>query len=363
MNVDNRVTDYYKGRIKQVFVYITSRCQLNCRQCLYKPLLDGTSTDIDYETLSNLLLEFRKMGAYKLSFLGGEPTLYHDKRNEKTFPEIIRFSKDAGYHYVRFDTNGQFSEQVLDDILLACPDEITFSLDGFDDTSNGSVRGAGHFDRCVANIHKAVNSGVKIQITTCVHRDMCPDAKSGFENISKMIDFSESLGVETLNFHPILKVGIPRDEWIDNTNIDLSIWNEIYERIQENSAMGMYRVNLRIPKRFVGREQYSIHRDSYSYCPLKLGERALIMPDGTIKVCAFSIGTNNHICEYDIDGLYYNEIASCNEINLLRQHDDVHGTFYHCLYQTLNDEEFVPLCMSYKPNQNELVWNDLVAHV
>ena len=56
---------------------------MRCRQCLYKPLLCNESTDIDFYTLVDLLKEFYKYGAYKVSFLGGEPTLYKDKKNSK----------------------------------------------------------------------------------------------------------------------------------------------------------------------------------------------------------------------------------------------------------------------------------------
>ena len=85
MNFDAKTRAYFDNKVKQVFVYITSRCQLRCRQCLYKPLLCNESTDIDFYTLVDLLKEFYKYGAYKISFLGGEPTLYNDKENGKNF--------------------------------------------------------------------------------------------------------------------------------------------------------------------------------------------------------------------------------------------------------------------------------------
>ena len=93
MNIDNQLFEYYNNKIKQVFVYITSRCQLHCRQCLYKPLLCSKSTDIDYETLKELLTVFKSLGAYKVSFLGGEPTLYYDQKNNKTFTDVLKICK------------------------------------------------------------------------------------------------------------------------------------------------------------------------------------------------------------------------------------------------------------------------------
>lgn len=113
MNFDVRTRTYFDNKIKQVFVYITSRCQLRCRQCLYKPLLCNESTDIDFYILVDLLKEFYKYGAYKVSFLGGEPTLYNDKKNSKDFGDVIEEVKQIGYKYIRVDTNGQFEKNIL----------------------------------------------------------------------------------------------------------------------------------------------------------------------------------------------------------------------------------------------------------
>lgn len=71
MIIDEKITELFQGRIKQVFVYLTSRCQLRCHQCLYKPLLTNECDDIPFDTLSDLLSQFKEYGAFKLSFLAG----------------------------------------------------------------------------------------------------------------------------------------------------------------------------------------------------------------------------------------------------------------------------------------------------
>ena len=115
MLTDSRFAAYFSGRLKQVFVYLTSRCQLHCRQCLYKPLLKNDSSDIDYCVLTELMRLFKEYGAYKISFLGGEPTLYHDLNYHKNFYDVVTSAKKLGYRYVRVDTNGQFNNAVLYD--------------------------------------------------------------------------------------------------------------------------------------------------------------------------------------------------------------------------------------------------------
>ena len=156
MKIDEKVETYFNGRVKQVFVYITSRCQLHCKQCLYKPLLCPNSNDIDYNILIELLETFHKWGAYKLSFLGGEPTLYNDKINGKNLSDVTNISHKIGYKYIRIDTNGQFNPSFLLDNGIRQLDEITFSLDGHNQLTNDIVRGEGTYQKCVANIKNAI---------------------------------------------------------------------------------------------------------------------------------------------------------------------------------------------------------------
>lgn len=360
MKIDNQLIEYYNQKIKQLFVYITSRCQLHCRQCLYKPLLCSESTDIDFETLQELLKVFESLGAYKVSFLGGEPTLYHDLKTNKTFTDVLQYCKTIGYKYVRFDTNGQFQAEFLGQNNLNYADEITFSLDGFNRETNDIVRGKGSFDRCLSNISGAVQHGYKVQITMCVHSDVCPSVEKGINNIEKMISFATSLGVSAINFHPILKVGIARDNWIDKTNISPDVWMMIYKVIQERNYNSSYSISVRLPMRFVEKSIYCQNIDLFSYCPLQLAERALIMPDGTIKVCAFTIGTPYHIANYDESALNLYE-GEYSEFSLCKYHTNKNPGESNCLFQKIDTDCYVPLCMSFKPHQKEIVWNELIS--
>lgn len=362
MNIDNKLIEYYNQKIKQVFVYITSRCQLHCRQCLYKPLLCPESTDIEFETLQEMLKVFNSLGAYKISFLGGEPSLYYDSKNHKVFADVLQLCKTIGYKYVRFDTNGQFSTAFIEQEKLKYADEITFSLDGFDKETNDTIRGNGSFDKCLANISAAVQHGYKVQITMCVHSDICPSVEEGINNIEKMISFATSLGISAINFHPILKVGIARDNWIDNTNISLDVWMMIYRIMQERNSNNAYSISVRLPMRFVDKSVYNQNRDKFSYCPVQLAERALIMPDGTIKVCAFTIGTPYHIANYNDStlALYTGEYS---EYSVCKNHNSAKANDSHCLFQKIDTDCYVPLCMSFKPYQKEIVWNDLMSEV
>ena len=354
--IDKLVDDYFNNNVKQVFVYLTNRCQLHCRQCLYKPFLNNHSDDINFNVLINMLRKFKEYGAFKLSFLGGEPTLYKDKITGATFSEIVEAAKGLGYDYVRVDTNGQFdsdfltrgsknedsnSKKVIKKIML---DEITFSIDGYDAETHDAIRGKGVFDKCIANIKLAVKAGYKVQITSCFHKELCKSVNNGIESIQKIISLCEELGVTTLNLHPILKVGVERDNWIDNTNINPRLWLDIYNGIQKRLFKKQSNVNIRLPMRYIEKDSFN---ESCNYCPLKIGERALIMSDGTIKICAFNIGTNYCLARFDENSIKYewdyNELDKISDSTI-------------CCNQSSTDG-LKALCMSYKPQQDEIVWN------
>jgi len=350
MVFDEKTRLYFDDRVKQVFVYLTNKCQLKCQQCLYKPLLDNSSDDIDFIMLCDLLKDFKKFGAYKVSFLGGEPTLYYDKSTQKDFGDVIQYVKEIGYEYIRVDTNGQFDSEFLEDKRIKKLNEITFSLDGHNESTNDIVRGTGSYKKCVKNISRAVKLGYNVQITSCVHKYSCPNINTGYENLEKMIFLAQKLDINSINLHPIIKVGMARDNWIENTNINPSVWIQVYKKIAKNVNDQKYSINVRIPMRFVEKSELVSNIDKYTYCPVQMGERALIMPDEQIKVCAFTIGTSNCIANYNNENVTYNKID--NELEIKNSE-----SIAVCKNQN-SYGDLLPLCMSYKPNQKEVVWNN-----
>ena len=89
------------------------------------------------------------MGASKVTFLGGEPTIYGYRKGGKPLLALIKGTRQLGYEYIRLDTNGQKTRQFLlhDDFRKL--DEIAFSLDGFSPETNDPLRGSGTFIRAV----------------------------------------------------------------------------------------------------------------------------------------------------------------------------------------------------------------------
>jgi len=343
--------DEYFREIQQVFLYVTNECGLRCEQCLYKPWLK--KKEFDLETAKALLAKFRKLGASKLSLLGGEPTRYQH------LAKLVGFSKDRGYEYVRMDTNGQFEKNLLLDIDLRKIDEISFSLDGHNSEINDEIRGNGSFGKCVANIKKAVDLGYNVNITCCIHRGNVGRDEEGRLLIERMIEFAASLGVSRINFHPLFKMGVPRDDWAGDTDILPKEWLKIYRAVRSNIEDGKYGIQVRIPQRFVTQEEFDKNPGYYGYCPVKMGERVLIHPNGQIQICALMIGTPYRVANFGVDSEKKIRIRWDN-INdeIVKGNFDLNNPT-PCTNQKKEIGDLVPLCISFKPNQDEFVWERL----
>jgi MoaA/NifB/PqqE/SkfB family radical SAM enzyme len=127
------------GRFRNVYLYITDKCQLRCRHCYMGERLDVAAVMPKPEVLRNLDL-WRRMGGSKLSILGGEPTLHPE------FLEIVNAAKGFGYEKVILNTNGlPYARKVLRSVAPEDFSYIQVSLDGASPATHDLIRGRGTF--------------------------------------------------------------------------------------------------------------------------------------------------------------------------------------------------------------------------
>ena len=174
LKLDKKINSYFR-RLKQVFLYIIDKCTLECPQCIYKPnnTFSIGDKEIPYSTAINLINAFHALGARKLTFLGGEPTLYGEETNSGySICDLVYEAKRIGYDYVRMATNGVFESTLLDNDKLKIIDEISFSIDGYDAATNDKIRGKGNFYKTTANIVRAIDLNYHVDITCCIYDEM-----------------------------------------------------------------------------------------------------------------------------------------------------------------------------------------------
>jgi molybdenum cofactor biosynthesis enzyme MoaA len=349
---DQTFTNHFK-RLHQVFMYITDRCNLECEQCIYKPSIQHfINEEIELSTALSLLLTFKNLGASKVTFLGGEPTVYGHREGGRPLLALISGTKQLGYEYVRLDTNGQRTSQFLPQPEFRQLDEIAFSLDGYSAETNDPLRGGGTFVRAIDAIREALRLGYRVTITCCVQKLFLTRGDDGRLNLERMILFAERLGVAQINFHDLFKVGIPMDTWTGNFAPKPQDWVPVYREILEKVRNKQFNISVRLPQCFVTKAEFARNPEFYGYCPVKLGERVMVHPNGTIRICSNLICTGYGVARYHNHRIEWDQ-SSCNETT---GHDLSRDT--PCTNRSRHKAygELVPVCFSFKPNQDEFVW-------
>ena len=348
LSMDVKFQNHFK-KLQQVFLYITDECNLRCKHCLYKAnLILGKS--IDTMLAARLLTTFRKMGAYKLTFIGGEATLYGKEDNSRPLFALIKHARDLGYEYIRLDTNGHFDKRLLSSADFLSLNELSFSIDGYDSKTNDSLRGQGAFYKTLENLRNAIKKGMNVHITSCVARQNLDIAGSASKLMDRIIQFAENEGAKAMNFHGVFKMGVPMDTWTDGTHITADEWIKAYKTILERMDKHAYLIPVRLPTHVISKEEFNRKPENYGYCPGKLGERVLIHPNGIIRICSSLLCTPFGVAKYDFENISWENIT--NEL--------IHHNFSMptpCTNQkAVYDDKHVPVCFSFKPKQKEPVW-------
>lgn len=163
---------YLEG-YRMLNIYLTNACNLRCDHCFMrsgKPL----KNELPADEWCRILSEFKANGGQSVTFSGGEPLM------NPSFDDILIHASS-----LKLDTT------VLSNGILWTPERISklsshisqiqISIDGFDETSNAKVRGAGHFDRIVRNVIAFANNGVRTSVaTTFTFQNLQDDAAARY---------------------------------------------------------------------------------------------------------------------------------------------------------------------------------------
>lgn len=122
--------------LKKFVVELTSVCNLDCEYCFKEP---GTS-HLSIDLLQRILLEGKIWGASRITYTGGEASLYPNLN------DALQMTEDLGYRYA-FVTNGWYFPRIfpLLDRTRRALNHVFFSLDSTTETLHDEVRGAGSF--------------------------------------------------------------------------------------------------------------------------------------------------------------------------------------------------------------------------
>ena len=158
-------------------LHVTSRCNLDCEGCYSYENKRNMKQDLSLDQIKKILDNLANTGFEKLSISGGEPFMHDD------IIEILKYAKGELKVPSILCTSNGFA--TLETYMEASKylDILSFSLDGFNDTSS-TIRKNSEFASILGKMIYLRKHGVNVEITFTLH-------KKNLVNYDKMRDFAE----------------------------------------------------------------------------------------------------------------------------------------------------------------------------
>ena len=254
----------------QSVIFITDRCNLNCKHCN----VAKTGTDYTTKTFDEVKAELEycyELGSRIVDFEGGEPHLWTD--GDKDINSLVELAQSIGYYSTTVTTNAQLP-------ITATSDLIWISLDGMRE-AHDEQRAPGSFDRALKNIATCEhpNLNVNMTITAKNYHD--------FEAVAQMVHDNPHLRKMSFSFYmPYENRDLCVTPEIRNQVIDsaLRLKKEGHKIMNSNAGLKL----LRDPRQFASKRQCWISNfilsdgTRFSEC---LGASA-----GLCEECGFGMG-------------------------------------------------------------------------
>lgn len=266
------------GRFRNLYVYITNRCQLRCAHCYRGDRLESAEK-MPYQQVIDTLRTWRRMGSSKVTILGGEPTLHPD------YIRIIRAANEIGFEHVITTSNGL--EPAIRKFRDMNPSDFAYvqiSLDGGSATSHDQIRGPGTFDEALRNVAALAKRGFDVRIICTVNRINAGDSL-------RLLDIADELGVSLVKYHVFSTIGAGQDA------ADMAMppyeWIEFYERLERVAPR--YRTRTWYQPTYARRDRIADYAaQGYHGCIGRTLDRISVFPDGRAYVCSYLFDTDLH---------------------------------------------------------------------
>ncbi len=229
-------------------------------------------------------------------------------------------------------------------------------MDGDTADIHNALRGRKTFERSLRSLRVAVDLGYTVHVTMCAHRGNIGRLPDGTLLLTRAIKWASTLGVKSLNIHPLLRMGVARDAWTGDTDVTPAEWISAYRDIQTSIKRGDYEIPVRVPLRFVAPVEFAEKPQLYGYCSVKLADRIDVHPNGQIHTCALHSSTPISVSNFEERGGKI-LIRWTENNNEAKQYPFKDGVDHPCVIMTRTTDGFLPLCISIKPGQEEFVWN------
>lgn len=144
-------------------IELTHRCAFRCPYCYLntRHSNNGNKKELSFKDWARILDELYHEGCMGLTFTGGDPLLRED------FADIYLFAKRKGFIITVFTNATSLTGDALDLLRGYPPFSIEITLNSLMENRFDYLTGTkGNFKTCLANIHKAVESGLPMILKT-----------------------------------------------------------------------------------------------------------------------------------------------------------------------------------------------------
>lgn len=254
--------------VEWIAFHLTDRCQLDCQHCLRDP--EKKPKDLSLVIIKQALSEGKRVyNAEHTAFTGGEPTLHPQ------FAEAIDAAIDLGFTW-HMVSNGRrlpwllelFRERPLRREKMT---SISFSLDGADEATHDSIRGAGSYRDVMTAVSLCTALEIPFVFNTVLQA----------RNVAQIEAFgllASQLGATRISFVQMQPTGTSHDEGF---YLSASEWGRVMDRIDRLTSA------LTLP---VGvAEGFQKPRPLYTCAPFA-GQQLHIDVEGNLNLCCQHAG-------------------------------------------------------------------------
>lgn len=206
------------NQLQYVVAEITSRCNFKCVHCGSDCGSVVNKDELDINGWKDCISQFADMGAERIFFSGGEPTI------KPGIESLIFHTARSGLKY-GIITNGFFLKDSLKKSLVKYkPFAVGVSLDGLNETHNLIRMNGQSWHRALQTISWLQEAGIQVCVVTTVN-------KANYQELPKLARLINLAGIDSWQIQLIMPSGRAGREW-KCLRIDEMIFKETCRNIQ-----------------------------------------------------------------------------------------------------------------------------------
>jgi len=185
----------------KLWIYTNYDCNLRCSYCVAESHPRAPKRTVSLATVKRILDEAVELGFESIYFTGGEPFILDD------IYEMLAYASDRLSTTIL--TNAMlFRDRRLNQLIAINNERLTIqvSLDGSQPEHHDPYRGHGSWQKTVEGIHKLLESGFRIRLSTT-------ETPANTEFIEEICDFRRALGISDDDhiIRPLAKRGFSQE--------------------------------------------------------------------------------------------------------------------------------------------------------